>query len=276
MKIFKLTFLVASLVSTLAVQALEYDSEMFTLEDLLASENSLEYQTPRLKSIAQPIGRRNSSELGRGVDVRPEIIEDLIEKFPVVVRINTAAQGKFSQTVRVYIQGVLHYTWLTSSGLPQFQETLPGVFYPLDIKRCAWSRSYGLAPMHFMVRFNGGIAVHQTSVANYEKLGERASRGCARMRKGNAEFIYNAVLESGRANVALVHRNGQPVMDRAGNPMTSNQWNSLIIVEQSVEGDISERQGILSADLNEEDLKDPSSRTRALRRGTDDWKLCNP
>lgn len=82
--------------------------------------------------------------------------------------------------------------------------TPTGTFQPQVLKRMHYSTLYNGAPMPFSIFFSGNYAIHGTTQT--EKLGTPASAGCVRLAPENAETLFNAVLEVGKAETRIVIR----------------------------------------------------------------------
>lgn len=87
------------------------------------------------------------------------------------------------------------------------------------------------APMEFSVFFNGGVAIHATTPGYYGNLGRRASGGCVRLHRNNAQYVYERIQKEGQGLVPLINRDGTISRDRFGNMVRSVKWRTLIVVE---------------------------------------------
>jgi hypothetical protein len=149
---------------------------------------------------------------------------DVFAEFPVVIIVDTAVEGPTAQKVSVYNQSQLWATYLTSTGREQWEEPPSGKKYfsstpvgwytaqhfVIDHHSSIWD-----APMEFAIFFNGGIALHATTPDFYDKLGTRASGGCVRLKREDAEALWNLTYNLPLKDV--------PVFDVQGNMETDPQ-----------------------------------------------------
>ncbi|MNT31399.1 L,D-transpeptidase catalytic domain [compost metagenome] len=162
---------------------------------------------------------------------------DVYQEFPVVIRISKAVNV---QQMWVWQDGVLTNQFAVSTGREQWETAKSGRYYftgtpvgwfkPKALIRKHWSETWE-ANMEFAVFFNGGVAMHATTPDHYKELGRRASGGCVRLHKTNAEFIFNLVSSEGKGLVPIVNRKGQVSRDSKGNIIRRIGWNTVIIVE---------------------------------------------
>ena len=107
------------------------------------------------------------------------------------------------QRLFLYIDGVLTYTWKTSSGRFGF-ETPPmdshpnGRMYEKHTSPKYPEGDYhGLGNMPFAVFIEGGYAIHGTTKGSWGNLGTPASHGCIRLHPDNAEMFFVMVRRTG-------------------------------------------------------------------------------
>lgn len=165
----------------------------------------------------------------------------IFREYPIVVIVNKKAFGYGAQRAQIYEHGILTAEWKVSTGREQwevsrsgrfyFTTTPVGYFYPYSLIRYHWSQTWD-ALMEFSVFFNGGIALHATTPSHYSQLGSRASGGCVRLHRTNAQYLFDRVKQEGRGLVPVIKRNGQLSRDRRGNVIRAVKWKTLIIVEQ--------------------------------------------
>lgn len=104
------------------------------------------------------------------------------------------------QMMRVYVDDVLTYTFVVSTGRGRH-------ITPVGRYQAEWlspkhrSRKYNNAPMPWSVFFHDGYAVHGTT--EVAKLGEPASHGCVRLAPENAKLFYALVKELGLDNTLI-------------------------------------------------------------------------
>lgn len=166
---------------------------------------------------------------------------DDVQRARLVIVINKAPVGPTAQQMRVYLDGKLEYEWLTSTGREQvekaksgrvYRTTTPiGYFRPTVLEENHFSNTWK-ANMPHSVFFVGGVAIHASSLV--EKLGTRASGGCVRLAPENAAILYNMIQTIGMREVLTFDRQGNIVLDQDGKPVMSQNWDTLIIVENHI------------------------------------------
>jgi lipoprotein-anchoring transpeptidase ErfK/SrfK len=108
------------------------------------------------------------------------------------------------QTMRVYVNGVRHYTWRVSTARRGYRTPL-GRYRPKFLKRMHYSSKYHNSPMPHSIFFHGGYAVHGTNALR--SLGRPASHGCVRLHPSNARRLFGMVRRYGMRNSRIViHR----------------------------------------------------------------------
>jgi lipoprotein-anchoring transpeptidase ErfK/SrfK len=109
-----------------------------------------------------------------------------------------------TQTMRVYANGALAYTWKVSTARKGYR-TPRGTYRPTRLHRMWYSRKYDNSPMPHSVFFHGGYAIHGT---NYLKsLGRPASHGCIRLAPGNARTFFSLVKTYGSRATRIIITN---------------------------------------------------------------------
>ena len=114
----------------------------------------------------------------------------------VVAKISIA-----SQTMNVYVDGDLAYTWPVSTARRGYH-TPRGSFRAQWLDPMHLSSKYENAPMPHSVFFLGGFAIHGSYETRF--LGHPASHGCVRLAPGDAATFYSLVEDSGRASTRIV------------------------------------------------------------------------
>lgn len=165
----------------------------------------------------------------------------ILQEYPIVVIVNKSAYGYGAQRAQMYENGVLTSEWKVSTGREQwevsnsgkfyFTTTPVGYFYPYSLIRYHWSQTWD-ALMEYSVFFNGGIALHATTPSHYRQLGTRASGGCVRLHRDNAQYLFDRVKQEGKGLVPVINRNGQVARDRRGRVIRAIKWKTLVVVEQ--------------------------------------------
>lgn len=156
----------------------------------------------------------------------------------VVAVINKSPVGDTAQTVRIYVDGILTYTWAVSTGREKFERstsgrsyltTTPvGYFRPTSVEENHHSGTWN-ASMPHAVFFVGGVAMHETE--HVDHLGHRASGGCVRLAPENAKTFYDLVNSIRPSKVQAIDRAGKFMVDEDENPVMVDSWDVLIIVE---------------------------------------------
>jgi len=110
--------------------------------------------------------------------------------------------SKSTQTMYVYVNGSLYYSWPVSTGRGRYA-TPSGTFRPQRLERRWYSTKYRGAPMHNAVFYSGGYAIHATTEVG--RLGTPASHGCVRLHPGHAAQFYSLVQSygSGRTRITI-------------------------------------------------------------------------
>jgi lipoprotein-anchoring transpeptidase ErfK/SrfK len=114
---------------------------------------------------------------------------------------------KSAQRLYLYIDGVLTYTWKTSTGkpgreTPDFDTHPDGRIYDRYTSTKFPDGDYnGLGNMPYAVFISGGYAIHGTTRGNWSKLGHTASHGCIRVHPDNGQIFNVLVRRNGIANV---------------------------------------------------------------------------
>lgn len=220
--------------ASLAVSAQER-SESIPLDDLMTPDEIAEESGfPRTDYSQVEVGSIQELRNIQGIDVTRE--------YPLVLFINKDSSGAHSQKIKIIENGVHVDTWKVSTGRERrevaksgkryFSATPVGWFTPYSLRRNHYSRTWK-APMPFSVFFNGGIALHATTRGHYRELGRRASGGCVRLTRDNAEILFEKVSKAGQGLVPVVRRNGSVARDASGNVIREVKWRTLIVVQQT-------------------------------------------
>ncbi|MFM7334696.1 MAG: L,D-transpeptidase [Tabrizicola sp.] len=106
-----------------------------------------------------------------------------------------------SQTMKVYHEGRLLYTWPVSTAKAG-KITPAGTFEPEFLSRNHRSRRYNNAPMPFAIFYDGNYAIHGTD--QIKRLGQPASHGCVRLHPDNAKILFEMVKAEGMENTRVV------------------------------------------------------------------------
>jgi lipoprotein-anchoring transpeptidase ErfK/SrfK len=106
-----------------------------------------------------------------------------------------------TQTMKVYHEGRLLYTWLVSTAKPG-KVTPTGVYFGAEaLSKHHRSRLYNNAPMPFAIFYDGHYAIHGTD--QIKRLGQPASHGCVRLDPDNAAILFQMVKAEGKDNLRV-------------------------------------------------------------------------
>lgn len=117
-----------------------------------------------------------------------------------------------AQTMQVYLDGQMIYTFLVSTGREtpeiaksgrQYVSVTPTGRFRIDSRYKNYVSKTWQAPMPYAQFFNGGIAIHATVRSHYAALGSRDSGGCVRLHNDNAKIMWDLVDLVGKANVLI-------------------------------------------------------------------------
>jgi lipoprotein-anchoring transpeptidase ErfK/SrfK len=106
-----------------------------------------------------------------------------------------------SQTMKVYHEGRLLYTWPVSTAKAG-KITPSGTFEPEFLSKNHRSRRYNNAPMPYAIFYDGNYAIHGTD--QIKRLGKPASHGCVRLHPDNAKILFQMVKAEGMENTRVV------------------------------------------------------------------------
>jgi lipoprotein-anchoring transpeptidase ErfK/SrfK len=104
------------------------------------------------------------------------------------------------QTMKVYHEGRLLYTWIVSTAKPG-KVTPTGTYKPEFLSRNHKSKLYNNAPMPFAIFYDGDYAIHGTD--QIDNLGRPASNGCVRLHPDNAAILFEMVKWEGMDNMRV-------------------------------------------------------------------------
>ncbi|HYD15699.1 MAG TPA: L,D-transpeptidase [Hyphomicrobium sp.] len=108
--------------------------------------------------------------------------------------------SKSTQTMYVYVNGELYYSWPVSTGRGRYA-TPSGTFRPQRLERRWYSTKYSGAPMHNAVFYSGGYAIHSTTEVG--RLGRPASHGCIRLHPSHAAQFFSLVRSYGAGQTRI-------------------------------------------------------------------------
>jgi lipoprotein-anchoring transpeptidase ErfK/SrfK len=106
-----------------------------------------------------------------------------------------------SQTMKVYHEGRLMFTWPVSTAKAG-KITPAGTYEPEFLSKNHRSRRYNNAPMPFAIFYDGNYAIHGTD--QIKRLGQPASHGCVRLHPDNAKILFRMVKAEGMENTRVV------------------------------------------------------------------------
>lgn len=189
----------------------------FTLMTLTAisnagttSENFFDTLNPKRPDIEQVLKELDADyEMTTGKSSHMEV--DLLEEIlPSCYRNSCmvwADVDKSAQRLYLYIDGVMTYTWKTSTGkwgysTPDFDTHPDGRIYDRYTSTKYPNGDYdGLGNMPYAVFIRGGYAIHGTTPGNWSQLGKKASHGCVRLHPDNGYIFNRLVRKYGISNV---------------------------------------------------------------------------
>lgn len=125
------------------------------------------------------------------------------------------AIDKDSQSMSVAVDGVRHYDWPVSTGIPS-RETPNGTFRAFRMEKSHFSKEFDDAPMPHSIFFTKvGHAIHGTFEEG--RLGTPASHGCVRLSRAHASTLYALVESQGVLNTTVT-LSGSSAVALARNP----------------------------------------------------------
>lgn len=163
-----------------------------------------------------------------------------IKEYPLVLVINKAQKGPTAQRMIVYKNGRKAGTYVVSTGREKsevsksgkryFSRTPVGWFVPTKLVKNHYSVTWQ-SPMDYSVFFIGGIATHAAVKSSEKDLGKRASGGCIRLLRSQAQDIFNTTRGLGIGKVPRFDRLGRPIYKKKSKILERrNQLQTLIIV----------------------------------------------
>ncbi|MFN4101714.1 MAG: L,D-transpeptidase [Pararhodobacter sp.] len=114
----------------------------------------------------------------------------------IVARVSVA-----SQTMHVYVDGMLRYEWPVSTARSG-KITPRGEWTPQWLSRWHRSSRYNNTPMPYAIFYDGHYAIHATEAVS--RLGRPDSAGCVRLHPDNASLLFAMVREEGMENMRVV------------------------------------------------------------------------
>lgn len=169
--------------------------------------DELDPRSPDIEKTLQEMDKDYESTTGKSSHLDVDILEQLS---PSCFRNSCkiwADVDKGAQRLYLYIDGVLTYTWKTSTGkpgysTPNFDRHPDGRIYDRYTSSKYPDGDYnGLGNMPYAVFISGGYAIHGTTRGNWPKLGHVASHGCIRLHPDNGQIFNVLVRRNGIKNV---------------------------------------------------------------------------
>ncbi len=169
--------------------------------------DELDPRSPDIEKQLQEMDEDYEKTTGKSPFLDVNILEDFL---PSCFRNSCkvwADVDKAHQRFYLYIDGVLTYTWKTSTGragyeTPDFDRHPNGRIYDRYTSTKYPDGDYnGLGNMPYAVFVEGGYAIHGTTRGNWPKLGTPASHGCIRLHPDNGQIFNVLVRRNGIANV---------------------------------------------------------------------------
>ena len=112
-----------------------------------------------------------------------------------------AVVDKSKQTLELYVDGNLQYTWAVSTArrpytTPNFDRHPDGRIYNAYMSTKYPGGDWnGLGNMPYVVFISGGIGIHGVPKSEWPELGHVASHGCIRINPNNA-YIFNRMVRA--------------------------------------------------------------------------------
>ena len=169
--------------------------------------DKLNPKRPDIEKILKDVDADYERTTGKSAHLKVDPLEML---WPTCYRNSCmiwADVDKSAQRLYLYIDGVLSYTWKTSTGrwgytTPDMDTHPDGRIYDRYTSTKYPDGDYnGLGNMPYAVFIRGGYAIHGTTRGNWSKLGTPASHGCIRLHPDNG-FIFNQLVrQNGVKNV---------------------------------------------------------------------------
>jgi lipoprotein-anchoring transpeptidase ErfK/SrfK len=169
--------------------------------------DELDPRSPDIEKTLKEMDKDYESTTGKSSHLDVDFLEQLS---PSCFRNSCkiwADVDKGAQRLYLYIDGVLTYTWKTSTGksgydTPNFDRHPNGRIYDRYTSTKYPDGDYnGLGNMPYAVFISGGYAIHGTTRGNWSKLGHPASHGCVRVHPDNGQIFNVLVRRNGISNV---------------------------------------------------------------------------
>ncbi|MFA6236029.1 MAG: L,D-transpeptidase [Bacteriovorax sp.] len=169
--------------------------------------DTLDPRSPDIEKILKDLDEDYEKTTGLSAHLEVDLLEDLLPRcFRNSCKI-WADIDKRVQRLYLYIDGVLTYTWKTSTGregfeTPDFDTHPDGRIYKRYTSTKFPEGDYnGLGNMPFAVFIDGGFAIHGTTRGSWPNLGRPASHGCIRVHPDNGQIFNVLVRRTGVRNV---------------------------------------------------------------------------
>lgn len=169
--------------------------------------DELDPRSPDIEKLLKDVDEDYEKTTGKSAhiyNVMDEELDDLLgpscyrNSCPVWADVDKSAQRLY-----LYIDGVLTYTWKTSTGkfgytTPDFDRHPDGRIYDRYTSTKYPDGDYnGLGNMPYAVFIQGGYAIHGTTRGNWGRLGRPASHGCIRLHPDNGHIFNLLVRQNG-------------------------------------------------------------------------------
>lgn len=169
--------------------------------------DELDPRRPDIEKVLEEMDKDYESTTGKSAHLDIDPLEELA---PSCYRNSCkiwADVDKSAQRLYLYIDGVLTYTWKTSTGkagytTPNMDRHPNGRIYDRYTSTKYPDGDYnGLGNMPYAVFIYGGYAIHGTTRGNWSRLGRPASHGCIRLHPDNGQIFNILVRRNGIKNV---------------------------------------------------------------------------
>ncbi len=169
--------------------------------------DELDPRDPHIESILEAYDRFYEQQTGKSSHLEEDLLT-LIDSgcFRMSCKV-WANVDRSSQTLTLYVDGIVQATWKVSTGTPghgtpNFDKHPNGRIYDrYTSTKYPGGDFENLGNMPYAVFIQGGFAIHGTGKGNWSRLGRRASHGCIRLHPDNGYAFNRLVRANGIKNV---------------------------------------------------------------------------
>jgi lipoprotein-anchoring transpeptidase ErfK/SrfK len=169
--------------------------------------DNLNPKRPDIEKLLKEIDKDYETTTGKTSHLKVDPLEEILPSCFRNSCMIWADVDKTAQRLYLYIDGVMTYTWKTSTGrwgnaTPDMDTHPDGRIYDRYTSTKFPEGDYnGLGNMPYAVFIRGGYAIHGTTKGNWKYLGKPASHGCVRVHPDNGQIFNQLVRKNGIANV---------------------------------------------------------------------------